>query len=82
MPMGIEITPEVESLVHGIYADGQYESEVDVIATALHLLQQRDRLRNDLRQGCEELDRGERILGDEVFAELRRRATNLDERAS
>ncbi|MCI0334412.1 MAG: CopG family transcriptional regulator [Planctomycetes bacterium] len=80
--MGIEITPEVESLVHGIYADGQYSSEAEVLAAALLLLQQRDRLRNDLRQGCDELDRGERFDGGEVFAELRRHAANLDEHRS
>jgi antitoxin ParD1/3/4 len=80
--MAIEITPEVESLVQGIYSTGYYKSEADVLAAALRLLQQRNRLIDDLRQGASELDRGERIDADQVFAELRRRAEELDRQAS
>ena len=72
--MSIAITPEIEQLVHGIYAGGDYGSEADVLAAALLLLKQRDQLRIDLQQGYQELDRGERIDGDQVFAELRARA--------
>jgi Arc/MetJ-type ribon-helix-helix transcriptional regulator len=77
--MSIEITPEVESLVHGIYSHGHYASEADVLAAALQLLQQRDQLRAELMRGCDELDRGERISGEELFSELRQRAMGLDE---
>ena len=78
--MAIEITPEVESLVNGIYAGGQYASQTEVLATALQLLHEREQLRNNLKQGCDELDRGERIDADEVFSELRQRAAELDGR--
>jgi Arc/MetJ-type ribon-helix-helix transcriptional regulator len=70
--MAISITPELEHVVQGIYAGGQYASETDVIATALYLLQQRDQLRRELQKGCEELDRGERVDADEFFNDLRR----------
>lgn len=80
--MTISITPEIEQLVLGIYAGGDYSSEGDVLAAALHLLQQRDRLRSDLQRGCDELDRGERIDGDVVFAKLRDRAAELDGRGA
>jgi len=80
--MAIQITPEVESLVHGIYAGGQYASETDVVAAALRLLQQREQLRSDLQRGCDELDRGERLEADEVFCQLRQRATELDGRGA
>jgi len=80
--MAIEITPEVESLVRRIYAGGHYASETEVIAAALQLLQQREQLRGDLQQGCDEIDRGERLNADEVFAELRQRAGEFDGRQS
>jgi Arc/MetJ-type ribon-helix-helix transcriptional regulator len=76
--MGIEITPEVESLVHGIYSHGRYASEADVLSAALHLLQQRDQLRAELMRGYDELDRGERLSAEQLFSELRQRATELD----
>ena len=69
--MAIEITPQVESLMYGIYAGGQYASEMDVLETALKLLHERDRLRRELQRGCVELDRGDRLDADKVFAELR-----------
>jgi antitoxin ParD1/3/4 len=78
--MAIEITPELEHLVHGIFAGGQFASETDVLATALQLLQQREQLRFDLQQGIDELDRGERLDVEHVFAKLRQRAKELDGR--
>lgn len=76
--MAIEITPDIEIVVQGIYAGGQYASEEEVLATALHLLQQRDQLRHDLQEGIAELDHGERLEAEQVFAELRQRAAHLD----
>jgi Arc/MetJ-type ribon-helix-helix transcriptional regulator len=78
--MTINISPDLEQIVHGIYAGGGYASEADVISDALHLLQQREQLRNDLRRGVKEPDQGERVDGDEVFKGLRQRATALDQR--
>jgi hypothetical protein len=71
--MAINLTPELEHVVQGIFAGGQYAIETDVIATALYLLQQRDQLRSELQKGCAELDRGERVDAVEVFNDLRRR---------
>jgi Arc/MetJ-type ribon-helix-helix transcriptional regulator len=82
MSMGIELTPEVQNLVQGIYSRGQYASEAEVLSTALQLLKQRDQLRMELRQGIEELDRGERLPAQDVFAELRQRASGLDDRGT
>lgn len=76
--MVIEIPSELVSVVRGIYAGGRYSSEADVVAEALHLLQQREELLKELRRGVGELDADERIPADEVFAELRKRAAELD----
>jgi len=78
--MTIPFTPEIEQLVQGIYAGGAYASQADVVTTALRLLEQRDRLRKLVHQGCEELDRGERLDSDAVFSELHERATELNGR--
>jgi putative addiction module CopG family antidote len=76
--MDIQITPEVAQLVHGIYAGGQYANESEVVTAAVRLLHQRQQLQNDLAQGCQELDGGQRIDADQVFKELRKRAAELD----
>jgi Arc/MetJ-type ribon-helix-helix transcriptional regulator len=76
--MDIQITPEVAQLVHGIFAGGQYANESEVVDAAVRLLHQRQQLQNDLVQGCRELDDGQRIDADELFATLRKRAAELD----
>lgn len=72
--MAVQITPEVEQVVSGIYAGGQDASEAEVFTAALQLLRQREQLRSDLEQGSRELANGERIDAAEVFAGLRDRS--------
>jgi Arc/MetJ-type ribon-helix-helix transcriptional regulator len=76
--MSIEITPEIEQLVHGIFATGQFATESDVVTAAVRLLHDRQQLLKDLEQGCRELDDGQRIDADVIFTELRNRAMELD----
>jgi Arc/MetJ-type ribon-helix-helix transcriptional regulator len=80
--MNISLSPEIEQLLQGIYSGGEYASQADVVSAALHLLKQRDQLRIKLQQGCDELDRGERLDADQVFGDLRKRATELDGRSA
>jgi putative addiction module CopG family antidote len=78
--MTIEISPELESLIHGIYAGGRYANETEVVAAAVQLLHQREQLRSHLQRGCDELERGKRLNADVVFSQLRKRAAELDVR--
>jgi antitoxin ParD1/3/4 len=78
--MTVNITPEAEQLLAGIFASGQYANEAEVLTVALRLLGQHESLRRDLEIGCQELDRGERLDADNVFSSLRQRAVELDRR--
>jgi antitoxin ParD1/3/4 len=71
--MTVQMTPETEELVQTLVAAGAYPNESAVVEEAVRLLQQRDQLRTQIRQGLDELDRGERISADVVFDELRAR---------
>lgn len=75
--MSVNITPDLERLVQTIMRDGEYADESEVLREALMLLEQRDRLRDEIRTGLEELDRGERIDAQTVFDELRGRAAMI-----
>ena len=55
-------------------ASGEYSSTDEVLHEALQALDDRDRLRTLIRQGIEELERGERIPAEEVFIDLHNRA--------
>jgi len=77
--MGLEITPDVEETVKSILQSGQYDSESAVLREALSLLRLRDELCGDIQAGIAELDRGERIPGDEVFRELEEKMAQMTE---
>ena len=73
--MAIHLTPEFEQLIENKVKSGSYKSASEVIAEALRLLEQRDRIfadRNDgirtqIEQGWQSAERGELVDSDEVF---------------
>jgi antitoxin ParD1/3/4 len=75
--MSLEVTPEIEEIVRSIFRTGQYESESQVIHEALNLLQKRDQLRLDIKQGLSEIERGEGIEGEKVLRELEEKAARI-----
>ena len=72
--MHIELPTDAVQFVEGLVASGQFASADDAIAEGVRLLMSRQQLRADLQKGIDELDAGQGINGEEVFAELRARA--------
>ena len=76
--MNVSLTPELEQLVKDKVSSGRYHSVSEVMGEALRLLEERDRLQEKriaelkakIQVGIEELERGEGIDGEEVFAEI------------
>ncbi|QFS46726.1 type II toxin-antitoxin system ParD family antitoxin [Nostoc sphaeroides] len=83
--MNISLTPELEQLVKDKVSSGKYNSVSEVMGEALRLLEERDacgglrlrirdkrlaELKAKIQVGIEELERGEGIDGEEVFAEI------------
>ena len=77
--MHVILPPELEKLVTAKVQSGRYTSTGEVIHEALRLLEERDRLRDmrlqELRdkiaEGLAQLDRGEGLPGEQVFAATR-----------
>lgn len=77
-PMNISLTPELEQFVRNKVESGRYLSASEVVREALRLLEERDHfqsmklanLRKELMVGVEQLERGEFVDGDDLFAEL------------
>ncbi len=73
--MAIHLTPEFEQLIENKVKSGTYKSASEVIAEALRLLEQRDRIfadnhdkvRTQIEQGWQSAQRAELVDGDEVF---------------
>jgi antitoxin ParD1/3/4 len=83
--MNVSLTPELEKLVTSKVKSGRYQSASEVIREGLRLLDDQDRLReihlNEVRQkvqtGLEQLDRGEAIPGDRVYAQMKQKSATL-----
>ena len=84
--MQLSLSPEMEEFVNRKIASGHYGSADEVIQDALRLMEENDRLREtrfeqlhkEIALGMEQLDRGEKIPAETVFAELRAKGKALD----
>jgi antitoxin ParD1/3/4 len=83
--MNVSLTQELEKFVQDKVQSGRYTSASEVVREALRLLEKREeRLREreqalkafqaELDRRIAELDRGEGIPGEQVFAELKMRS--------
>ena len=84
--MNISITPELEKFVQQEVKTGLYQSASEVIRAALRRLKEdkerkprfmvssKAELEDKLLEGIAELDRGEGLAGEQVFAELKARS--------
>jgi antitoxin ParD1/3/4 len=83
--MNVSLTPELEKFVANKVESGLYQSASEVIREGLRLLDDQDRLREirlsevrkKIQTGIDQLDRGEGIPGDEVYAQMKRRSAAL-----
>ena len=77
--MNVNLTPELEKLVHAKVESGLYNSNSEVVREALRLLVQQDEIRRQesgrlavaLAEGLAQADRGESVDGKKVVDELR-----------
>ena len=73
--------PDAMQFVEGLVASGQFESAEAAVAAGVQLLKSQQQLRAEIQKGIDELDAGQGIDGEIVFAELRERAKKAMEAA-
>ena len=79
--MNVQLSPDAMQFVEGLVASGQFESAEAAVAAGVQLLKSQQQLRAEIQKGIDELDAGQGIDGEIVFAELRERAKNAMESA-
>jgi antitoxin ParD1/3/4 len=77
--MNIQLPADAVQFVEGLVASGQYKSADEAVMAGVQLLMSRQQLRADIQKGIDELDAGQGIDGETVFAELHTRAGKLTE---
>lgn len=84
--MNVNLTPELEELVHAKVRTGRYNSASEVVREALRLMEdrdqmkaaQRDEIRRKIDEGWASAFAGRLHDGDDVFAELEARLDAME----
>jgi len=68
--MNLNLSAEANEFVRGLVAQGKYQNEEEAVVDGIRLLMGREKLRNEIQIGIEQLDRGEFCDEESVFAEV------------
>lgn len=68
--MNLNLSAEANEFVRGLIAQGKYQNEEEAVVDGIRLLMGREKLRNEIQVGIEQLDRGEFCDEETVFAEV------------
>ncbi len=68
--MNLNLSAEANEFVRGLVAQGKYQNEEEAVVDGIRLLMGREKLRNEIQVGIQQLDRGEVCDEETVFAEV------------
>jgi len=71
----VSFSPAVERLI----AQGRFRSAGEIVAEGIKLVLMRDELERDVQAGIDDLDAGNRIEAETVYAEARRRIKAIED---
>ncbi len=68
--MDLNLPGEANDFVKGLVAQGKYQNEEAAVVEGIRLLMGREKLRDEIQVGIEQLDRGESCDEETLFSEL------------
>ena len=77
--MNINLPPDQQAFIENLVQSGRFASPDDAISECVRLLVSREQLRAEIAVGIEQADREDVIDHDTVFADLRARATGIQQ---
>jgi putative addiction module CopG family antidote len=80
--VNINLPPDQRTFIENLVQSGRFASTDEVISECVGLLVSREQLREQVEFGIRQADQGDVIDHDTVFANLRSRATELQESGS
>jgi antitoxin ParD1/3/4 len=80
--MSTDIPSDYGAQVQQLIAQGKFQDEQEVIAEGIRLVLARETLHADIQAGIDQLDRGEGIDAEQVYAEARRRIKAIENQQS
>ena len=79
--MNIELPADQQAVLAGLVAAGRFSSVGEAVREGVDLLISREDLKQQIKVGIDQADRGEVIAHDTVFGHLRTLASAADESA-
>jgi antitoxin ParD1/3/4 len=80
--MSTDIPSDYGAQVQRLIAQGKFQDVQEVIAEGIRLVLARETLHADIQAGIDQLDRGEGIDAEQVYAEARRRIKAIENQQS
>jgi antitoxin ParD1/3/4 len=75
MSIRVDIGDDLEKQVSGLVTRGRYQSEADLVRSAVQLLVEKEArlasLERDIHAGLEDIEAGRTVSSEQVFASLR-----------
>lgn len=68
--MNLNLPVEANDFVQALIAQGRYQNEEEAVVDGIRLLMGREKLREEIRVGIDQLDRGQSSNEETVFAEV------------
>jgi antitoxin ParD1/3/4 len=78
--MNVEIPGDYSPVVQKLISDGRFRDAEELVAEGLRLVSMREKLREDIQAGLNELNAGQSVEASEAHAEARRRIKALEDR--
>lgn len=76
--LSTDIPSDYGVTVQKLIADGKFRDEQEVIAEGIRLVIARERMHSDIQAGIDQLDCGEGLDAEQVYAEARRRIRAIE----
>ena len=68
--MNLNLPSEINDFVKGLVSQGRFDSEEAAVVEGIRLLMSREKLRGDIQKGVKQLDDGQWLDEETVFAEV------------
>ena len=77
--MNVQIPADFDPAVQKLISEGRFRDEGEIVAEGIKLVLMREQLVRDVQAGLDDLDAGNRIDAEDVYAKARRRIKAIED---
>ncbi|NOY42548.1 MAG: hypothetical protein GXP26_12020 [Planctomycetes bacterium] len=77
--MNVQIPSDFSPAVQKLISEGRFRNEGEIVAEGIKLVLMREQLARDVQAGLDDLDAGNRIAADDVYAKARKQIKAIED---